>query len=214
VTRTGTRWKTVDGVAPRIVEGMQTRWSRVIRGLGAGTAATLVAAASHSLAGGRVPSVVGVTLALFFSVIVAIAVTGRGMSLVRLTASIVIGQLAFHLVFSTIGGAGEVVATGHHGPMVLRGAETVTHASGGMWFAHGLAAVLTIVALRFGERAIHGLRQTAWMIVSAFLPTQVSLHLPFTTAPQPAVEQHIVPRIVRTSLAAIGTRGPPALCSA
>lgn len=188
---------------------MQTRWSRVIRGLGAGTAATLVAAASHSLAGGRVPSVVGVTLALFFSVIVAIALAGRGMSLVRLAASIVIGQLGFHVVFSTIGGAAEVVVTGHHGSMVLSGTESVTHASGGMWFAHGVAAVLTIVGLRFGERAIHGLRETAWMILAAFLPRALIPHLPFTTAPQPAVEQHIVPRTVRASLAAIGTRGPP-----
>ena len=149
------------------------------------------------------------TLALCFAVLVSIALTGRGMSLVRLAASIVTSQLAFHLVFGTIGGAGEVVATGHHGPMVLRGAETVTHASGGMWFAHGLAALLTIIALRFGERAVHGLREAGWMIASALLPFSASPLPPFIPAPQPAVEQHIVPRIVRASLAAIGTRGPP-----
>ena len=188
---------------------MQSRWSRVARGLAAGTAATLVAAASHSVAGGRVPGWAGVTLALCFAVIVSIALSGRGMSLVRLSASIVISQLAFHLVFSTIGGAGEVVSTEHHGPMILRGAETVTHASGGMWFTHGLAALLTIIALRFGERAVYGLRETGWMIASALLPFSASPLLPFIPAPQPAVEQHIVPRIVRTSLAAIGTRGPP-----
>ena len=131
------------------------------------------------------------------------------MSLVRLAASTVIGQLAFHLVFSTFGGAAEVVVSGHHGAMVLRGAETVTHASGGMWFAHGVAAVLTIVAVRFGERALHGIRQTGWMIVSPLFTPHLAPFLPFDRAPEPAVEQHIVPRIVRTSLAAIGTRGPP-----
>ena len=148
-------------------------------------------------------------LALCFAVIVAIALTGRGMSLVRLSASIVISQLAFHIVFSTIGGAGEVVSAEHHGPMVLRGAESVTHASGGMWFAHGLAALLTIIALRFGERALHGLRETGWIIVSAFFLPSAVPSLPFDRAPEPAVELHIVPRIVRALLAAIGTRGPP-----
>ena len=194
---------------PRIVGGMQTRWSRVVRGLGAGTTATLVAAASHSVAGGRVPGWAGVALALCFAVVVSIALTSRGMSLVRLSASIVTSQLAFHLVFGTIGGAGEVVSAAHHGPMVLRGAGSVTHTSSGMWLAHATAALLTIIALRFGERAVLGLRETGWMIASALLPLTVRPSLPFASAPQPAVEQHIVPRIVRASLAAIGTRGPP-----
>lgn len=188
---------------------MQTRWSRVVRGLGAGTAATLVAAASHSVAGGRVPSAVGVTLALFFSVMVAIALTGRGMSLVRLTASTVIGQLAFHLVFSSIGGAGEVVSTGHHGHVVLSGTDSITHASGGMWLAHGIAALLTVIALRFGERAARSLRRTGWMIVSCLLRLPAVPAMPFDRVPRPAPVTRLVPRIVRTSLAAIGTRGPP-----
>ena len=188
---------------------MQTRWSRVLRGLGAGTAATLVAAASHSLAGGRVPSAVGVTLALFFSVMVAIAFSGRRLSLLRLTASIVVGELAFHVVFSTIGDAGEVVTTGHHEQMVVSVAGAMTHASSGMWFAHAIAALLTIVGLRFGERALRSVCDTGWMIVSALTSTPAVPYLPFSRAPRPAVESHIVPRIERALLAAIGTRGPP-----
>lgn len=155
------------------------------------------------------PSAVGVTLALFFAVIVAIALTGRGMSLVRLAASIVIGQLAFHLVFSSIGGAGEVISVGHHGHTILSGADSVTHASGGMWAAHAIAALVTIIALRFGERAVHSLHRTGWMIVSALLHPPAIPTMPFDRAPRPATVTHIVPRIVRTSLAAIGTRGPP-----
>ena len=148
-------------------------------------------------------------LALCFAVIVSIALAGRGMSLARLAASTVLSQLAFHLVFSTIGDAGEVVTTGHHTQVMLSGTESVTHASGGMWFAHGIAAVATVVALRFGERAVLGLRDTGWMIVSPLISFAVVPLLPFTSAPEPSVESRIVPRIVRRSLDAVGTRGPP-----
>ena len=144
---------------------MSWRWSRVVRGLGAGTAATLVAAASHSVAGGRMPSIVGVTLALFFAVIVSIALTGRRLSAVRLAASVVLSQLAFHVVFSTLGGAAEVVTNGHH-QTVVSGSAMLSHASGEMWFAHGIAALVTTLALVFGERAFFGLRTTAWMLLA------------------------------------------------
>jgi len=188
---------------------MSFRWSRVLRGLGAGTAATLVAAASHSVAGGRVPGALGITLALFFSVIVSIALSGRGLSAVRLAASVVVSQLAFHVVFSTIGGAAEVVTLGHHSQTVVSGMDSVAHASDGMWLAHAAAALVTTLALVFGERAFYGLRDTARMLLTALFTPPAAITVAIDRAPLPAPMTFFAPRIVRDFHAALGVRGPP-----
>lgn len=197
-----------DGVAHAYRWGMSSRWSRVVRGLAAATAATLVAAASHSVAGGLMPSLVGVTLALFFAVIVSIALAGRRLSVVRLAASVIMSQLAFHVLFSTIGDSAEVVTNGHH-QTVVAGTGMVAHASGGMWFAHGLAAVVTTLALVFGERAFYGFRDTAWMLLSPlFIPPLLPV-VAINRAPKPAPVLNRVPRIVLEFHAGLGLRGPP-----
>ena len=180
----------------------------MLRGLGAGSAATLVAAASHSVAGGRLPSAVGVTLALFFAVIVSIALTGRGLSAVRLATSVVVSQLAFHVVFSTLGGAAEVVTQGHH-QTVVSGAEVVSHASGGMWLAHAIAALVTTLALVFGERAFYGLRDTARMLLAVLFSPTAPQAVAIDRAPLPAPVTLHVARVVREFHAARGLRGPP-----
>ena len=180
-----------------------------MRGLLAGVAATLLAAGSHTLAGDRAPSSAGLLLALFFSAIVSIALTGRALSAVRLSASVVLSQLGFHIVFSTLGGAAEVVTLGHHGQTVISGADAVVHASSGMWLAHGTAAVITIALLLFGERALYSLRDTARMLLAAILSPTVAPVVAIDRAPLPAVVTFSSPRIVRELCAALGVRGPP-----
>lgn len=198
---------------PRIVGCMQKRATRVVRGLGAGASATLVAAASHSVAGGRMPSLVGITLALFAAVIVSIVLAGWGRSVGRLAASIVLSQLGFHLLFSTIGGAGEVVHGAHHTVVVTSAAQSMTHASGGMWAAHAIAAGFTIALLQFAGAAFAELRNTGRMLLARLRPRIFSVR-PLDRAPRPAAESRAVPRLVRESIEAIGTRGPPVVRSA
>lgn len=190
---------------------MNPRAARTLRGTAAGTVATLVAAASHGLGGGGLPGVAGLSLALAFSVIVSIALVGRRVPAVRLAASIGISQLAFHVVFSTLGGAGEVIVHGgHHGTVhVTTAAESVTHASSLMVLAHIVAAVLTVLALARGERAIIGLRNTARMLLHAILePAPTVIPLP-TPSRRPATAALLVPRPARELVAACGLRGPP-----
>ena len=155
------------------------------------------------------PSIVGVTLALFFAVIVSIGLTGRRLSAVRLAASVVLSQLAFHVVFSTVGDAAEVTTDGHH-QTVVSGSAMVTHASGEMWFAHGIAALLTALALVFAERAFFGLRDTARMLLAALLSPTAPQAVAIDRAPLPAPVTVLVARIVRESHSARGVRGPPA----
>lgn len=189
---------------------MNPRAARSLRGLGAGTTATLVAAVSHGLAGGTFPGVAGIALALVFSAIVSIAFVGRRMPVLRLAASIVLSQLAFHIVFSTLGNAAEAVVTnGHHGAVSVTGTQIVTHASSLMWLAHGIAAVLTLLALVYGERAIVGLHEVGRMLLARVLrPIAVVRPTSLPRVARPVLL--VVARAARELVAACGLRGPPA----
>ena len=191
---------------------MNPRAARTLRGLTAGSVATLVAAASHGLGGGGLPGVAGLALALAFSVIVGVALAGRRLPLVRLAASVILSQLAFHVVFSTLGGAGETMTTGHghHSEVVVTtAAQSVAHASSTMWLAHAAAALVTTLALVFGERAFYGLRDTARMLLTALFTPPAATAVAIDRAPLPAPMTFFAPRIVREFHAALGVRGPP-----
>ena len=190
---------------------MNPRATRTLRGLGAATVATVVAAASHGLGGAGLPGGAGLALALAFSAIVSIALVGRRLPAVRLAASVAISQLGFHVVFSTLGGAGEVIVSGgHHGVVrVTSAGESVVHASPGMWFSHAIAAVITIAALLFGERAIASIVDTARMLLTAILSPTVPLVAPLSRDRGPVIARSLVPRAARELVAACGLRGPP-----
>src|SRR6188768_2312306 len=85
-----------------IVDRMNARAARTFRGVAAGTITTLIAAVSHGLADGMLPGIAGLLLALVFSAIVGIAFAGRRLRLVQLTASVLLSQLAFHVLFSSM----------------------------------------------------------------------------------------------------------------
>lgn len=195
---------------------MNPRAARTLRGLGAATVATVVAAASHGLGGGGLPGAAGLALALAFSAIVSIAMVGRRLPAVRLAASVGLSQLAFHVVFSTLGGAGEVITgSGHHGTVqVTTAAESVVYASPLMWLSHAAAAVVTITALLFGERAIASIGETARMLLTAILSPAVPLAAPIARDHRPSVERSLVPRAARELVAACGLRGPPSSLAA
>ena len=138
---------------------MATRWARFARGWLAASFATLIAAASHAAAGGIAPNLVSVALALAFSGVACIALTGRSLSLVRTSLAVGGSQLAFHLLFSSLGGATGAagVAGGAHdhaaSSLALISTTPAHHTDGWMWLAHLAAAVLTVVVLREIGRA-------------------------------------------------------------
>jgi hypothetical protein len=201
---------------------METRWGRVTRGWAAGGFATLAAATSHALAGGGFSNLVGLVLAVTFAGVTCMALAGRRLSLPRLASSVVLGQFAFHSVFSTIGASGGQVIgpVGHHGGAymflpegVVAGhtAMTMTVFAGGwMWLAHAIAAAITIAALRHGETAFWGLRESTRMLVAQVwrwvrvVPARVTVRVD-----KPAIIDSITPRAVRKFLEAVRYRGPP-----
>ncbi|MFB2557213.1 hypothetical protein [Herbiconiux liangxiaofengii] len=153
---------------------MSSRTTRVVRGLSAAAVAVFLAAFSHVVAGGGAPGQAGAALALAFSALVCIGLSGRTLSVPRLAGAVLISQFAFHLLFEVGSGEGSglTVAVQHHQghslttlvPDAVTGSAdqlaTVashSHLAGLMWISHAVAAVVTIALLARGELVLRRL---------------------------------------------------------
>ncbi|KFF59700.1 hypothetical protein JF66_09620 [Cryobacterium sp. MLB-32] len=205
---------------------MSTRWARFARGWLTAFVAVLVAALSHTAAGGTTPGAISIALALAFSAMVCIPLAGKKLSVLKLSASVVISQLLFHALFGLSGTSpATMTATGHHGsgPIVIGAADSAaavaaqgTHDMSWMWIAHAVAAVLTIVALRRGERTLWSLLDFAWLALVAIVRTLgILVTLPRQRARVLAALAH---RFIATDrdilLSPMQRRGPPQALSA
>jgi hypothetical protein len=185
------------------MDDMHTRAARVARGCLAAGFATFVAAFSHTVAGGTAPSAFGVLACLVLASAASVLLAGRTLSLWRLAASVALSQALFHGLFSTLG---TPVAVEHvHGAMPSTDAPALDERSE-MLLAHLVAGVLTLVALRFGERAFWGLAATAHLLIRRLLPVFVPTR-PVLRRPAPAVRV-AAPRTVLLR-STLRRRGPP-----
>ncbi|MCU1525687.1 MAG: hypothetical protein JWO18_2581 [Microbacteriaceae bacterium] len=205
---------------------MSTRWARLTRGLIAALFSTFVAACSHAIAGGSTPSLVGLALCLAFSTVLCTLLAGRTLSLIRLSLSVAVSQFAFHGAFGLLSDAGPastpLQVMDHHsgGQMIMHidALSPATHAAMStdvrMWLGHAVAAILTIVAFRFGEVAFWGLLELTRLCVTR-LVTSTTQFRP-TVRPRTSVvaaERARLPRPVEHLLSALRHRGPPAAVS-
>lgn len=78
---------------------MKNRRERALRGSLAAAFATFVALTSHVIAGGSLPTMMGLIVPLALSVLVCVLLAGRQLSLWRLSVSVGISQALFHLLF-------------------------------------------------------------------------------------------------------------------
>jgi hypothetical protein len=214
---------------------MDSRWARVARGFLASGLAIFVAALFHVAGGGAVPGPVPLALSLAFATLAAIALTARRLSLWRLTISVGISQFLFHLLFSLGGGTADfsssdgspLMAHVHSGShLVMSSGLPAAHAdmgalptSPGMWPAHAAAVLVTVIALRFGERTFWGLFETARLGVARLAErvlSAVSLIVP-TFGPTPSERVGAEPTRLRDlgiPLGHLRHRGPPAAVAA
>lgn len=136
-----------------------SRAVRTARGALAASAATLLAAVSHSIAGGDItPAAVVATFMLALPVCVALA--GRMGSLWRLSTAVVLSQVPYHWTFWGLGTGSATESgsalTGHaaHLSVVFSPSAVASGAAeASMWLSHAVAAVVTIALLHRGERA-------------------------------------------------------------
>ncbi|WP_149955992.1 hypothetical protein [Zafaria cholistanensis] len=213
---------------------MEHRSQRILRGWLGALAATSLAAASHGMVGGSLPPLPVLALTLALSGAICTALSGRGLSLLRTSAGVLLSQGIFHLVFG-IGAhrhaAGRLTETvSHHGtetsivwtaatataPLAPEGAPLLEAPlleapllEAPMLAAHLAAALLTIAVLRKGGLAM---RATAEALL---LTTPVEI---LRWKPAPAVVRLARPATCQVPglpdlgvpLLALRHRGPPA----
>ncbi|MBB5632341.1 hypothetical protein BKA04_000564 [Cryobacterium mesophilum] len=191
-----------------------TRWARVARGSVAAVVSLFVAAFSHSVAGGSLPGVAGISLCLTFSIIVCTALAGHRMPRVRLAASIVASQAMYHGIFgslgsSTVASAGTI---GHvHTASIDFGAIPAhVHSSGDMLFAHVVAAFVTFLVLAFGERSVLATLEATRRFALSLLPQSADVPLASTPARLlPSRVRRTIPQHQRAVQSGLRYRGPP-----
>ena len=183
---------------------MDSRWARVARGWSAAAFATFAAALSHALAGGTIPTPFAMFVSLVISGAICTLLTGRGLSLWRLTISVAASQALFHGLFVSLG---SPVPAGHEHTFTGVGIE----GPGTMWAAHAAATVATIAALRYAELAFWGVAETARLLFARLVGSIIPLALP---PRMPARPRPYIPTLSALVLASTLHRGPPAVLGA
>lgn len=199
---------------------MTARGLRLVRGWIGAVVATSIAAGSHFLAGGNAPELPLLLLALALSGLACTALTGRGLSLWRLSVGVALSQALFHWLFSGAAAPhGRIApAGGHPAHSAVLEPATATiisaaadHTSPLMWLGHAVAAVLTVAILHRGEVTVVRLVLAMRLRVTAFLP----LLLPLPVCPAPAAlpaNRPVIPlRNLGAPLLVMRHRGPPLL---
>lgn len=171
---------------------------RLVRGAGAATVATAVAAGGHVLGGGIMPSWLGMALPWWLSVTVCTVLAGSRFSLPRMMTAILASQTLFHTVFvvgtrsaspvvmvdppgSHLGhglhpaGAADMTSSlsihsAHGTGAVVEQALHGSHGGGQMALAHVLAAVVTALLLHRGETFLFRCFSVARQLVGALCP--------------------------------------------
>ena len=190
---------------------MTSRQLRLLRAASASSVATLLAAVSHTLAGGPAPHPLLVVAVTALLVPAAALLIGARASRARVTLTVLVSQAAFHLVFQMLGApvAGAPVLGGHAHTVDLAALGPVAAVAAPdalMLGGHVVAAILTTVALWRGESVVRAI--AGWMLAL----------LRHAVAPIPAAHER--PEPLRTALrpltdpvltASVTRRGPPAL---
>jgi len=183
--------------------------ARALRGTIAGSVTTTLALAFHLAGGGALPSALAVLGSFGGAIWVSILIGRRRRSLPLLIAGIAASQALLHTIFSASTAGAAIDGTGHAGhgagPLQL----VVDHDGSAMWWAHLVAGVLTVAALRRGEHILRRLAELARLVIGAIL------RIAFVVSVAPSVRR--LPRpsrrvaIVRSAHpgAVPALRGPP-----
>ncbi|MEN0023276.1 hypothetical protein RAC69_11755 [Microbacterium sp. LS_15] len=187
---------------------MTTRQLRLLRAASATSVATLLAAVSHTVAGGAAPHPLLILAVAALLVPAAALVVGIRPSLTRLTATVVVSQVVFHSVFQALGAPtadAAVLGHAHHldlaslGPVAAVGAPDAL-----MIAAHVVAAALTTALLWRGEAVVR--RVASWMLARLRLAA-MSAPAAHRSPARPIVTARFV--LADAVLRPLSRRGPP-----
>lgn len=198
------------------------RSTRTLRGVVAAAFSTFVALFSHIVGGGMMPGVLGIVVPLVFSVFISVLLAGRRLSLFRLTLSVAASQYLFHTLF-VLGTAQGVASSSAVGGHAVHGAPVVIDAAAlpmshgvlagpEMWFAHGIAAVVTIATLHWAEALISTVSAVKEFVLRSWIPSfPIALALPMNPARLLGYGQILPVRPLGVFPTTVVLRGPPVL---
>lgn len=194
---------------------MSERQQRALRGVTAAALAVFVAAWFHVAVGGAAPTPLALIASFILASPACVLLAGRRSRLWRSISSVVLSQFAFHTLF----GLGQPSAVRFSGDTEMVGMPGMTlHVAGGsgaaagfttaaMWGAHLAAAALTIVAIRFGERALHSMLELAARFLVRALRLVTGRPLP---RPHASTNDFLSPLQLRRLVSgSVRHRGPP-----
>lgn len=187
---------------------MTPRHVRALRGAAAAWIATIVAATSHTLAGGGAPAPALVGVLGILASPLAIVLVGRRLTAWRAGATVVAAQALFHVSFALTAGVDPAAVTGHVHHATLDGSPGPVSGvlpDGPMLLGHAVAAAATMLALYFGERMLRalgrGLRSMLRRAGDPVLAPVVLLRRAAAGVP--------APRALGVVLSDVSRRGPP-----
>jgi hypothetical protein len=190
-----------------------SRKIRLLRGFAGASISTFVALASHVWVGGQMPGMLGVAVPWLLSFMLCTLLAGIRLSATRLSISVLLSQALFHTLFvlGAITPRGGI-APHVHGALVLPadGAAVIVPEDAGMWIAHGVAALITVLALHRGERLLQALAAVASAVVAWLSRVVVVPALPDAPV-RPRWAVRAAPSRAEPRLAALRRRGPPLL---
>ncbi|MEZ7754785.1 hypothetical protein O5Y58_04625 [Microbacterium paraoxydans] len=191
---------------------MTSRQLRFLRAAAVSAIATLLAAVSHTLAGGAAPHPLLITAVAALFVPLCAAVVGRRSSRARVAVAVILAQGAFHLLFQLLGAptAGDAPGLGahsHHLDLSALGPLSPVPGPGALMLsAHLVAALLTTVLLWHGESVLRTIAR--WFLAALRRGT-----VPATTPPAPPLplRSALLPPLDVATTAVFSRRGPPVL---
>lgn len=189
---------------------MTSRQLRLVRGMLVSSAATLIAAVSHTLGGGAAPHPLLIAALGALLTGPTAALVGSRRSRIRVAGAVLVAQAAFHGVFAVLGSptaSRAVIETGHahHADALLPVAATHAPSLDATMLGAHLAAAAVTTLLVWRAEAV------ARAIVSWFrLLAQHHAALVSPDHPRPVPLRSIAVRpLDRQVAAAVSRRGPP-----
>lgn len=195
---------------------MDRRQQRALRGLGASALAVFVAALFHTAGGGPEPTALAMGVSTVLAAPVSVLLAGRD-ALWRLALAVAASQFAFHFLFG-LGQPSDVDFRGDGGMAgmpgmpgaqltVSGGAAAGAASATAMWMWHAAAALVTIAALRHGDRVIRRMLDLAVRFLVSALRLLVRVASPRPSGLAPQTSPHALD--AQFLLRAQPRRGPP-----
>lgn len=185
---------------------MTTRQLRLLRAASASSAATVLAALSHTFAGGAAPHPLLILAVTVLLLPLATLLIGARVSKPRVALTVLVSQAAFHVIFQLLGApTGSAVPFGHHHDLLPLGPVSVAALPDlAMIAGHVLAAVATIALIWHGESLARTI--AAWVLALVRLDESP---VPADHRRPAALVSHRRP-LVETALdGTVSRRGPP-----